>query len=199
MPRTASGAEKYDLAALAFPSAKAWADWLAKHGASAAGVWLKFAKKDSGVASVTYAEALEVALCHGWIDGQVKRLDETYYLQRFTPRTGRSKWSKVNCGKAEALIAAGKMKPAGLRQVEAAKADGRWAAAYDSPRTAAPPPDFLAALRKNRAAEKYFATLDGRNRFAILYQLQDAKKPETRARRIAKFVAMLADGRKPYP
>ena len=150
-----------DLPTRTFRSPAAFEAWLAEHHANAPGVWVKFAKKGSGVASVTYPEALEVALCHGWIDGQVRRLDERYYLQRFTPRARRSKWSKINCAKAEALTAAGRMKPAGLRQVEAAKSDGRWGFAYDSPRNATAHPDLLAALGKNRAAEKFFSTLGG--------------------------------------
>ena len=186
-----------DLPTLAFASPKEFEAWLAEHHDTAPGVWLKYAKKASGVPSVTYAQALDVALCYGWIDGLVKRLDERFYLQRYTPRTKRSRWSKINCGKVEALLAAGRMKPAGLRQVEAAKADGRWAAAYDSPRNATPHPELLAALRMNPAAKKFFATLSARNRFAILFRVHDAKRPETRARRIAQFVEMLAAGRKP--
>ena len=188
-----------DLPVVSFASPRAWDAWLAKQHHAARGVWLKFAKKDSGVPSVVYAEALDVALCYGWIDGQVRRLDERFYLQRFTPRAARSRWSKINCGKAEALIAAGRMKPPGLAQIAAAKADGRWAAAYDSPKTATPPPDLLTALRRNAAAKAFFAALDGRNRFAILSRIQEAKRPETRARRVAQFVAMLAEGKKLYP
>ena len=184
---------------LAFRSARAWELWLAKNHRREEGIWLKFAKKDSGVASVYYPEALEVALCYGWIDGLVRRLDETHYLQRFTPRRKRSRWSRINCGKVEALIAACRMKPPGLRQVEAARADGRWAAAYDSPRDATPPPDLVAALRKNKAARAFFDTLSARNRFAILFRIHDAKRPETRQRRIVDFVERLARGEKPYP
>jgi uncharacterized protein YdeI (YjbR/CyaY-like superfamily) len=188
-----------DLPSLSFPSQAAWQKWLAKHHQTSHGIWLKFAKKASGVSSVYYPQALEVALCYGWIDGQVRRLDDTHYLQRFTPRTARSKWSRINCGKAEALIEAGRMSAAGLRQVEAAKADGRWGFAYESPRSAVVPPDLLAALRKNRVAREFFETLQGRNRYAILYRIQDAKRPETRARRVAHFVQMLAEQKKPYP
>ena len=183
---------------LAFRSARAWEAWLAKNHGRQEGIWLKFAKKDSGVASVHYPQALEVALCYGWIDGLVRRLDEKYYLQRFTPRRNRSRWSRVNCGKVEALIAAGRMKPPGLRQVEAARADGRWDASYDSPRDATPP-DLVAALRKNKAARAFFDTLSARNRFAILFRIHDAKRPATRQRRIGDFVERLARGENPYP
>jgi uncharacterized protein YdeI (YjbR/CyaY-like superfamily) len=142
---------------------------------------------------VTYGEAVEVALCYGWIDGQGRPGDEHAYLQRFTPRRPRSKWSKINRARAEALIASGRMQPAGLRAVEAAKADGRWEAAYDSPRTATVPADLEAALAANDAAREFFTTLSSQNRYAILYRIQDAKTAETRARRIAQFVSMLAD------
>ncbi|HLQ33101.1 MAG TPA: YdeI/OmpD-associated family protein [Chloroflexota bacterium] len=154
---------------------------------------LQIAKKGSGATSVSYAEALEVALCYGWIDGQKLPLDGRFWLQRFTPRRPKSVWSRINTQKAEALIAQGKMQPAGLKQVEAAKADGRWAAAYASQRSAAPPDDFLAELDKNPRAKAFFATLNSVNRYAIYYRIQSAKKPETRDARIAKFVAMLAD------
>jgi uncharacterized protein YdeI (YjbR/CyaY-like superfamily) len=188
-----------DLPTVDFATPAAWNAWLEKHHARARGIWLKFAKKHSGVASVRYPEALEIALCYGWIDGLVRRLDDQYYVQRFTPRTARSKWSKINCGKADALIAAGKMKPAGLRQVESAKADGRWGAAYDSPRTATMPPDFRKALSAKPAARKFFTTLSARNRYAILFRIHDAKRPETRVRRIEQFVEMLSNQSKPYP
>jgi uncharacterized protein YdeI (YjbR/CyaY-like superfamily) len=188
-----------DLPVAAFPTLAAWEAWLADHHESSPGTWLKFAKKDSGIDSVRYPEALDAALCYGWIDGQVKRLDDQYYLQRFTPRSPRSKWSKINCGKVAALTAAGRMKPAGLRQVEAATADGRWDAAYDSPRTATVPDDLRRALDADPKAAAFFASLDGRNRYAILYQVQDARRPETRARRVAKFAAMLGNREKLYP
>ena len=158
---------------------------------------MKFAKKGTGVTTVTYAEALEVALCYGWIDAQVKRLDETYYLQRFTPRRKRSKWSKINCAAATRLIEAGKMRLPGLAEVERAKADGRWDAAYDSAATAVVPDDLERALRKNKAARDFFATLPAGSRYTILYRIQEAKRPETRARRIATFVEQLARGEKP--
>jgi uncharacterized protein YdeI (YjbR/CyaY-like superfamily) len=159
-------------------------------------VSLQIAKKGSGATSVSYAEALEVALCYGWIDGQKLPLDGRFWLQRFTPRRPKSVWSRINTQKAEALIAQGKMQPAGLKQVEAAKADGRWAAAYASQRSAAPPDDFLAELDKNPRAKAFFATLNSVNRYAIYYRIQSAKKPETRDARIAKFLAMLADHQK---
>jgi uncharacterized protein YdeI (YjbR/CyaY-like superfamily) len=160
---------------------------------------MKLAKKGSGARTITYAEALRPALAYGWIDGQTKRLDERFYLQRFTPRRARSKWSKINRAAAERMIAAGEMKPAGLREVERAKRDGRWDAAYDSPSTATMPEDLQRELDESPRAAEAFAALNSSNRYAILYYVQDAKKPETRARRIAKFVAMLEAGEKPHP
>ena len=162
-------------------------------------MWLKIAKKGSGIESVTYHQAVEVALCYGWIDGQVRKFDEHHYLQRFTPRRPRSRWSKVNREKVTKLIEGGEMKPAGLREVERARADGRLDAAYDSPSTATVPEDLRRELEKNEGARRFFSELDGRNRYAILYQIQEAKRPETRARRIARYVAMLAEREKPYP
>jgi uncharacterized protein YdeI (YjbR/CyaY-like superfamily) len=187
-----------DLPVIPFATRDAWAAWLEEQHATSDGLWLKFAKKGSGLDSVTYAEAVEVALCYGWIDGQVRKFDEDYYLQRFTPRRARSKWSKINRQKATELIERGEMKPAGLREVERARADGRWDAAYDAPSTAQVPDDLLRELEKNQPAREFFETLDGRNRYAILYQIQDAKRPETRARRIEKYVAMLSEGKKIY-
>jgi uncharacterized protein YdeI (YjbR/CyaY-like superfamily) len=178
----------------AFRTRAAWEKWLAGHYGDEGGVWLKFAKKGSGATTVTYAEALEVALCYGWIDAQVKRFDETYYLQRFTPRRARSKWSKRNRDAATRLIEAGAMQPPGLAEVERARADGRWDAAYDSPSGATVPDDFERALGRNKRARVFFATLSSQNRYAILYRIQDARRPETRARRIAQFVEMLARG-----
>ncbi len=177
---------------LATPAA--WEAWLEQHHADARGVWLKFAKKGTGVQTVTYGEALDVALCFGWIDGQARGFDETYYLQRFTPRTTRSKWSKRNRDHIARLTSEKRMRPAGLAAVEAAKADGRWDAAYDSPSTATVPDDLQAELDANPKAAAFFATLSSANRYAILYQLADAKRPETRARRIAKYVAMCERG-----
>jgi len=170
--------------------------WLEENGASAAGVWLKIAKKGAPEASVSYAEALELALCFGWIDSQKRGLDETHFLQRFTPRRPRGRWSKINREKAEALIEAGRMRPAGLAEVEAAKADGRWEAAYEGQRTAQVPPDLQRELDADPAAAKFFASLDSANRYAIIYRLEEAKKPETRERRLRKFVDMLARGEK---
>lgn len=188
-----------DLPILSFESTSDWRKWLDNQHGSAAGVWLKIAKKDAGVASVTYDDALSVALCYGWIDGQKKPFEDGWWLQRFTPRKSGSKWSKTNRQKVQELIDSGAMRPAGQREVDAAIADGRWAAAYDGARTATVPDDLAAALADNKAAVDFFATLDSRNRYAILYRVQDAKKPETRARRIQKFVAMLADADKIYP
>jgi uncharacterized protein YdeI (YjbR/CyaY-like superfamily) len=174
----------------------AWAEWLERNHASSPGVWLRIAKAGSGEASASYAEALDAALCHGWIDGQKRPLDERFWLQRFSPRTSRSRWSKRNRARAEQLIEAGEMAPAGLAEIERARADGRWEAAYDSPATATVPPDLQAALDADPAAAAFFAGLDGANRYAILYRVQEARRPETRARRIATFVAMLAEGRR---
>jgi uncharacterized protein YdeI (YjbR/CyaY-like superfamily) len=188
-----------ELPLLAFGSRQAWRDWLAEHYASHSGLWLKIAKKEAGAASVTYAEALEEALCFGWIDGQKDKLDTDWWLQRFTPRKARSKWSKINCGKAEALIGRGEMHAAGLREVEQARADGRWAAAYESQSRIEVPEDLQRALDRNEAARAFFATLTGVNRYAVLYRIQDCKKPETRAKRIEKFVAMLERGETIYP
>ena len=175
-----------------------WEAWLDAEHATSDGVWLKFAKKGSGVETVVYAEALDVALCYGWIDSQVARLDERFYLQKFTPRRARSKWSHINREKIEALTKQGRMKPAGLEQVELAKADGRWEAAYASPANVQMPDDLQAALDASPKAAEFWDGLNKSNRFAILYQLQDAKKPETRARRLEKFVAMLERGEKLY-
>jgi uncharacterized protein YdeI (YjbR/CyaY-like superfamily) len=181
---------------LELPDREAWADWLAEHGESSSGVWLKLARKGGGEQVFTYAEALDVALCHGWIDGQKGKIDERHWRQRFTPRTARSRWSKRNRERAEQLLAQGVMAPAGLREVEAARADGRWEAAYDSPATAEVPPDLQAALDADPAARDFFAGLDRANRYAILYRLQEARRPETRARRLEKFLAMLREGRR---
>ena len=185
---------KQELPVVPFASEKAWEKWLDTHHADAPGVWLKLAKLDSGIPSVTYAQALDVALCYGWIDGQKDAFDAEYWLQRFTPRGARSKWSKINCGKVDALIAAGRMKPTGLLQVEAARADGRWEAAYAGSRDIVVPEDLLSALDANPKAKAFFATLKSANRYAILYRLHEAKKPETRVRRLEKFVAMLEAG-----
>ena len=184
---------------LPFAGQAEWRDWLAEHHASSDGVWIKFAKKGSGIPTVVYAEAVEEALIHGWIDGQAKRIDDDFYMQRFTPRRPRSIWSKINRAKAEKLIAEGRMAPAGLAEVERAKADGRWGRAYDSPTTAVVPDDLRTALDASPAAAQMFAELDGNNRYAILHRIQDAKRAETRARRIEQFVAMLARGETIHP
>jgi uncharacterized protein YdeI (YjbR/CyaY-like superfamily) len=184
-----------NLPILQFADRTAWNRWLDEHHAAGAGVWLKIAKKSSGIPTVTHAEALEEALCYGWIDGQRAPLDETFFLQRFTPRRPRSKWSQVNRDKATALIEQGRMQPAGLAQVEAAKQDGRWEAAYAPQSSQAIPEDFQRALEQNPAAYEFFKTLRGARRYSFLYRIQDAKRPETRARRISEFVTMLAEGR----
>jgi len=170
--------------------------WLEKNHDSCEGVWLKIAKKGAPEPSVTYAEALELALCFGWIDSQKRGFDDRHFLQRFTPRRPRGRWSKINREKAERLIASGAMRPAGMAEVEAAKADGRWEAAYEGQRTAKVPPDLQRALEANPAAAAFFDALDSANRYAIVYRLEEAKKPETRERRLAKFVAMLERGEK---
>jgi uncharacterized protein YdeI (YjbR/CyaY-like superfamily) len=182
-----------------FASAEWFEAWLAEQHATSDGLWIRFAKKASGIPTVVYAEAVEASLRYGWIDGQVKRLDEDYYVQRFTPRRARSRWSKINCAKAEALIARGAMEPAGLAEVERAKADGRWDAAYDAPSTATVPEDLRAALDGDPKASAFFETLDSNNRYAILHRIQEAKRAETRARRIEKFVAMLSRGETIHP
>ncbi|MFV0133104.1 YdeI/OmpD-associated family protein [Streptomyces sp. HMX87] len=184
---------------LSFATQEAWEKWLEDNHAQVPGVWLKIPKKDSGPDGVDYAQALESALCHGWIDGQKKKLDDRHWLQRFTPRRPGSRWSKVNRQKATELIEQGRMRPAGLREVEKAKADGRWEAAYSSQSKATVPDDLQAALDALPEARDFFSTLDSRNRYAILYRVQDAKKPETRAARIEKYVAMLAGKKKIYP
>ncbi len=190
---------KPDLPIIPFASREAWEAPLEEHHTTSAGVWLKIAKKGSGVELVLFAKALEVALSYGWIDSQADSFDDQYWLQRFTPRRPRSKWSKRNRKTATQLIRRGVMKPAGLREVEQAKADGRWEAAYDAPSTATVPEDPRRELEKNDRARAFFATLDSRNRYAILYRIQEAKRPETRARRIEKFVAMLSEQKKLYP
>jgi uncharacterized protein YdeI (YjbR/CyaY-like superfamily) len=185
-------------ATLPFESAAAWEEWLAREHGAQNGVWVKIAKKATGIPTVTHAEALDIALCYGWIDGQRKSFDDQWFLQRFTPRRPRSNWSKVNRAKVDKLVAEGRMQPAGLREVERAKADGRWDAAYDPPSAATVPPDLQQALDADPAAADTFAKLNSQNRFAILYRVQDAKRPETRARRIEKFVAMLSAGERLY-
>jgi uncharacterized protein YdeI (YjbR/CyaY-like superfamily) len=192
-------ATQADLPILPFPSKAKWAAWLKKNHERSPGLWLKIAKKDSGVASVSYAEALEIALCYGWIDGQKGKFDDSFFLQRFTPRRPRSKWSKINCARATALIESGEMKPSGLREVERAKADGRWDAAYESQRSATVPDDLRRELNRNKEAARFFETLNSGNRYAILYRIQEAKKPETRARRIETFIQMLNEHKVIHP
>jgi uncharacterized protein YdeI (YjbR/CyaY-like superfamily) len=184
-----------DLPVEEFASATAWERWLARHHATAPGLWLMIAKKGSGVVTVDITDAIEVALCYGWIDGLRHGHDATYFRQRFTPRKPRSKWSQINRDRVEALIEAGRMRPAGHAQVDAAKADGRWDAAYAGSRTIEVPDDLTKALRRNAKARRAFEALDSANRYAILFRIHDAKRPETRARRIEQFVIMLAEGR----
>ena len=184
-----------DLPILFFETPEAWAAWLEEH-ADIPGGWLKFYKKGSGVTSLTYQPALEVALCYGWIDGQLKKGDEAYYLQRFTPRRTRSSWSKRNCDIVEQLIRAGRMQPAGRAEVDRAKADGRWSAAYSTASEMDIPADFLEALGHNKSAAAFYTTLNRANLFSIYYRLQSAKKTETRARRMTQIIAMLAEGKK---
>lgn len=188
-----------ELPVLLFKQPRDWARWLDAHHAGGMGVWMQIAKKDAGLRSVTYPEALELALCYGWIDGQKKSHDASSWLQKFTPRGAKSIWSQINRGKALALMDSGQMKPAGLREVERAREDGRWDAAYEPQRTAGMPEDLAAALQATPRAGAFFAELDSRNRYAVLFRLQTAKKSETRARRLAQFVDMLARQEKFYP
>lgn len=185
-----------DLPVRHFRNAAAWERWLSANAGTAAGMWLKIAKKGSGIASVTYPEALDVALCHGWIDGLKKSLDAVFFLQRFTPRKPKSLWSRVNVGKAEALVAAGRMRERGLREIATAKADGRWDAAYDSASTMAVPEELAAALAADRRARAFFESLDKTNRYAVCWRVQTALNPDARRARVEKLVAMLARGEK---
>jgi uncharacterized protein YdeI (YjbR/CyaY-like superfamily) len=189
MPDAGTPEELAGQPVISFATARDCEAWFAEHYADQDGFWLKIAKAGSAQ-TVTYAQALDVALCHGWIDGQKRGYDETHWLQRFSPRRPRSRWSQVNRDKAEALIASGRMRPAGQAQVNAAKADGRWAAAYAGQKSASVPDDLAAALAADPQAKAFFATLSAANRYAILYRVNDAKKPQTRAARIAKFVEM---------
>jgi uncharacterized protein YdeI (YjbR/CyaY-like superfamily) len=175
-----------------FPDQRAFADWLARHHASSAGLWLRLARKNALLTSISYVEALDVALCYGWIDSQKKAYDESSFLQRFTPRGPKSIWSKINRDKVTALADAGLMQPSGTLAVDRAKEDGRWDAAYDSQRNITVPPDLQAALDRNRKAREFFATLTGANRYAVLFRIHTTKRPETRANKIARFVEMLA-------
>jgi uncharacterized protein YdeI (YjbR/CyaY-like superfamily) len=183
--------ESAELPVRLFKDDASWETWLAKQHATSAGLWLRIAKAGSGVRSVSYAEALDVALCYGWIDGQKKSFDDTTWLQKFTPRGKRSMWSKINREKVQRLIESGRMQPAGLDAVERAKVNGQWDAAYDSHRTAAIPEDFQRALDARPRAKAFFATVNSTNRYAILFRIQTVKRAETRAKKIAQFVDML--------
>jgi uncharacterized protein YdeI (YjbR/CyaY-like superfamily) len=183
-----------DLSTLEFLDRAGWERWLDANHESSDGVWLKLAKKGSGSTTVTYAQALEDAICYGWIDGQKGPSDASFWLQRFGPRGRRSKWSQVNCRKATDLIEQGRMKPAGVAQVQAAKQDGRWEAAYAPQSTVTVPDDFQHALDANPRANEFFAALKSSERYSFLYRIYDAKRPDTRARRIREYVAMLAEG-----
>jgi uncharacterized protein YdeI (YjbR/CyaY-like superfamily) len=179
-----------------FDSQEDWEAWLKKNHATSDGIWVKLTKKSSKTKSVSRQEVLDTAICYGWIDGQAASFDDNFWLQRFTRRGPKSKWSKINCNKATELIAQGKMKAPGLKEIELAKNDGRWDRAYDSQRTMAVPDDLRKKLDENPQASEFFANLDSKNRYAILYRIHDAKKSETRARRIEKFVSMLNEGKK---
>ena len=182
-----------------FKTEKAWQAWLEKNSARSRGIWLRIAKKSSKLKSVSHPEALDVALCYGWIDGLRKRLDEETFIQLFTPRTAKSMWSKINRAKVLDLIESGKMKPGGIAAIEAAKADGRWDAAYDSYRSSTVPDDLQKELDRSPKARVFFATLNSQNRYAILFRIQTATKEETRKKRIAQFVEMLEQERKLHP
>ncbi|MGO4381257.1 YdeI/OmpD-associated family protein [Pseudoduganella sp. RAF53_2] len=182
-----------------FKDVTAWTRWLEKEHANCPGIWMRIAKKSAGEPSVQYPEALDVALCFGWIDGQKKSIDENYWLQKWTPRAARSIWSKINREKVQALIDKGLMREPGMREIERAKADGRWEQAYDSWSAATVPGDLQAALDASPKAKKFFATLNSHNRYAILFRTHSAKRAETRAKRIAEFVAMLERGETIYP
>jgi uncharacterized protein YdeI (YjbR/CyaY-like superfamily) len=182
-----------------FAKPEDWEEWLKANHAQSSGLWLRLAKKNSGVESLTYGDALDIALCYGWIDGQKKRSDDVTWLQKFTPRGGRSIWSKINWEKAEALINSKRMRPAGLKAIESAKQNGRWDAAYDSQSNATVPDDFQAALDQNAGAKAFFATLKSANRYAILFRIHTAKKAETRSRRIRQFIEMLENHETIHP
>jgi len=183
-----------ELPTLPFESKNEFAEWLAKNHDKSAGAWLKLAKKDAEILSVTYKEAVNVALCYGWIDGQAKSFDDKYWLVKFTPRRPKSIWSQINTKRVEQLIASGEMKPSGLKAVEAAKQDGRWAAAYSSPKNIVVPEDFQSALEKNKKAKAFFESLAGSKRYSFLFRIETAKKAETRMKRILQFVEMLEKG-----
>ena len=187
-----------DLEIVLFATQQDWEAWLEENHAVSPGIRLKIAKKDTGAVSINYAEAVDAALYFGWIDSRAEKYDDAFWLQRFTPRRGRSPWSAINRGKAEELLKQGKIRPAGLLQIEKARQDGRWDAAYQSQKSAEVPDDLRQALDENPAAREFFETLKGANRFAILYRLQSAKKPETRQKRLAEFIKMLSEHRKIY-
>ena len=187
---------KTDLQIISFKSPKDWASWLAKNHSKSSSVWLRLFKKDSGVASVTYAEALDEALCYGWIDGQLEKYDEKSWLRKFTPRRPKSVWSKRNIEQVNRLTQAGKMKPSGLKEIEAAKRDGRWERAYDSPSAMQVPQDFHKKLSKDKKAKEFFSTLNKANVYSIAWRLQTANKPETRAKRMKAIIEMLKRGEK---
>lgn len=187
-----------DLPIRAFKTAKAWETWLSRHD-DAAGLWVRLAKRSAGRQSLTHREAVEGALCYGWIDGQGKRYDDESWLVKFTPRKPNSIWSKINRARAKELVTAGRMRPPGLAAIERAKQNGRWVGAYDSHRTAVPPRDLTAALKKSAKARAFFRTLNSQNRYAILFRIQTAKRPETRRARIEQFVRMLAQHRTLHP
>jgi uncharacterized protein YdeI (YjbR/CyaY-like superfamily) len=182
-----------------FKTASAWEAWLARNATHAKGLWLRIAKKGASLKSLGYDEAIEVALCYGWIDGQKKALDGVSWLQRFSPRTARSIWSKINCAKAERLVTEGRMQPTGLAAIEKAKENGQWERAYAGQRSAAPIEDFEALLLKNVKAKAFYETLNSQNRYAIHFRIHGAKKPETRLRRIEKFIEMLERHERLYP
>src|SRR5262245_41225507 len=188
--------KKDETPVLAFASAGKWGAWLAKNHARSTGIWLRIFKKGSDTPTVTYSEALDEALCHGWIDSQKRPGDEQSWLQRFGPRRPRSGWSRINTSHAERLIKARRMKAPGLAKIEAAKADGRWQRAYDSPGASKVPADFMARLSKDKKALRFFEGLNRANLYAIAYRLQTAKKPETREKRMLAILAMLSRGEK---
>jgi uncharacterized protein YdeI (YjbR/CyaY-like superfamily) len=190
--------ERGGLPIIRFASAEALEHWLAAQPPDHKGIWLKLAKKDAGIASVTHKEAVDAGLCYGWIDGLINRYDESFYLIRFTPRRPKSKWSEINVERAEALIAQGRVAPQGMREIEAAKADGRWDAAYPPHSRIEVPPDLLEALAARPAAAAFFETLKGANRYAILYRLHDVQAPERRRKAIEKWVGMLERGETVY-
>jgi uncharacterized protein YdeI (YjbR/CyaY-like superfamily) len=193
------GKAKRDLPVIAFKSQQAWDAWLKSQPAQAKGLWLKLAKQSSGIASVSKPEAVDTALCHGWIDGQLDSFDDEYWLIRFTPRQPASKWSEKNRTRALQLVELGRMQPAGLNEIERAKKDGRWSTAYAPQSTAQVPDDLRAALAGNKTAKSFFETLDSTNRYAILHRIHTAKKAETRMARIEKYVTMLTEGKTIYP